>query len=33
MKHIQNIYDDPVFFEGYKTLRENKAGFNDSLLD
>ncbi len=27
----QNIYDNPDFFEAYKTLREGKAGFNDAL--
>lgn len=28
---IQNIYDDPIFFEGYKTLRKNDLGFNKVL--
>lgn len=27
----QNIYDDPVFFEGYKALRQNDAGLNGVL--
>ncbi|WP_408515301.1 class I SAM-dependent methyltransferase [Paraburkholderia sediminicola] len=27
----QNIYDDPVFFEGYKTLLQNDTGLNGAL--
>lgn len=27
----QNIYDDPVFFSGYKTLRETDSGLNGVL--
>lgn len=27
----QNIYDNPEFFEGYKTLRQNDAGLNGAL--
>jgi ubiquinone/menaquinone biosynthesis C-methylase UbiE len=27
----QNIYDHPDFFNGYKTLRDNKAGLNEAL--
>ena len=28
----QNIFDNPVFHEGYKKLRENCAGEKDNLL-
>ncbi|MBX9742256.1 MAG: class I SAM-dependent methyltransferase [Chthoniobacterales bacterium] len=28
---IQNIYDDPDFFSGYKKLRQNNQGFNDEI--
>lgn len=28
---IQNIYDDPYFFECYQKHRKNKEGFNDEL--
>lgn len=28
---IQNIYDDPDFFSGYKKLRQNNGGFNDEI--
>lgn len=31
MTAIQNIYDDPIFFEGYKSLRLNNQGFNNLL--
>jgi hypothetical protein len=27
----QNIYDDPVFFEGYRRLRRSEAGLNAAL--
>lgn len=27
----QNIYDDPEFFNGYKTMRDNKGGLNEPL--
>jgi len=27
----QNVYDDPVFFEGYKKLRRNDTGLNGAL--
>lgn len=27
----QNIYDNDIFFEGYKTLRGNKTNYNDLL--
>ena len=27
----QNIYDDEVFFQGYKSLRQNDAGLNGAL--
>jgi len=27
----QNIYDDPVFFAGYKNLRDEGSGLNDNL--
>lgn len=28
---VQNIYDEPAFFEGYKQLRKNRLGFNDQI--
>lgn len=28
---IQNIYDNPSFYEGYRALRQNKEGFNEQL--
>ncbi len=28
MKVVQNIYDDPVFFEGYRKLRGNPDSAN-----
>ncbi|HXT83489.1 MAG TPA: class I SAM-dependent methyltransferase [Verrucomicrobiae bacterium] len=28
---IQNIYDNPTFFESYKALRKNDRGFNNAL--
>lgn len=27
----QNVYDNPDFFEGYKTLRQNDFGLNGAL--
>lgn len=27
----QNIYDDPVFFDGYKNLRQNDTGLNGAI--
>lgn len=27
----QNVYDDPVFFEGYKNLRQKDSGLNGVL--
>ncbi|TDW25223.1 methyltransferase family protein [Rhizobium azibense] len=27
----QNIYDEPIFFEGYKNLRQNDTGLNGAL--
>ena len=27
----QNVYDDPVFFNGYKKLRQNDTGLNGAL--
>jgi ubiquinone/menaquinone biosynthesis C-methylase UbiE len=27
----QNIYDDPVFFEGYRQLRQNESGLNAAI--
>lgn len=27
----QNVYDDPVFFEGYKNLRQDDTGLNGAL--
>jgi SAM-dependent methyltransferase len=27
----QNIYDDPVFFEGYRQLRQSEAGLNAAI--
>jgi ubiquinone/menaquinone biosynthesis C-methylase UbiE len=30
-KMKQNVYDNPDFFNGYRALRENKAGLNESL--
>jgi ubiquinone/menaquinone biosynthesis C-methylase UbiE len=27
----QNVYDDPIFFEGYKALRTHDSGFNSAL--
>jgi len=27
----QNIYDDPVFFENYKDLRDNDKGLNGAI--
>lgn len=29
----QNIYDDPAFFAGYRSLRENEAGLNAAIED
>ena len=29
--NIQNVYDEPTFFEGYKNLRKNSLGFNSIL--
>ena len=31
MNSPQNIYDDPTFFAGYKSLRETGAGLNEAL--
>jgi len=31
MPSIQNIYDDPTFHEGYRSLRESGTGLNDVL--
>ena len=31
MPESQNIYDDPVFFAGYKKLRDEGSGLNDNL--
>lgn len=28
---MQNIYDDKIFFDGYKKLRDNRQGFNDVI--
>ena len=30
-KDIQNIYDNPDFFESYKQLRQNDLGFNNLI--
>jgi hypothetical protein len=27
----QNVYDDPVFFAGYKALRQNDTGLNGAV--
>lgn len=29
MLEIQNVYDNAIFFEGYKKLRRNNSGIND----
>ncbi|OSQ39460.1 class I SAM-dependent methyltransferase [Thalassospira mesophila] len=31
MPSIQNIYDDPTFYEGYRMLRQTGSGLNDVL--
>lgn len=31
MTNIQNIYDNPIFFESYQSLRNNDQGFNNLL--
>jgi ubiquinone/menaquinone biosynthesis C-methylase UbiE len=31
MSFIQNVYDNPTFFEGYKQLRQGDQGFNNQL--
>lgn len=31
MKNIQNIYDNPDFFTGYKNLRQTNQGFNAQI--
>ncbi len=31
IKEIQNIYDNPTFFESYKKLRKNDLGFNNLI--
>jgi predicted RNA methylase len=28
---VQNIYDNPAFFAGYKNLRQNDTGINGAL--
>lgn len=31
INEIQNIYDNPIFFESYKKLRKNDLGFNNLI--
>jgi SAM-dependent methyltransferase len=31
LQQAQNIYDDPDFFAGYKTLRQHDSGLNEAL--
>jgi SAM-dependent methyltransferase len=31
MAPAQNVYDDPVFFEGYERLRQSRTGLNEVL--
>ncbi|WP_253198823.1 hypothetical protein [Clostridium estertheticum] len=29
MSNVQNLYDNEIFFEGYKKLRDNKINYNN----